>query len=187
MKIIDLLCQNRQFHQSLEKSRPRLQRMARSWCGDATLADDLSQEALARALQHQGQLRSIEKFDAWIFTILSNCWREHLRRKRPNVEFHEEEHFSDFHTPESSCNERDVVARVRHEVSRLPDLQRQTLTLVDLEEFSYAEAAQILDVPIGTIMSRIHRARSKLRSALGDLQQELPTPREAPAYLRCVK
>lgn len=177
MGISELFCRGGQFRRSVEGSRPRLFRMALAWCGQADLADDLCQEALARALQNQHQLRSLEKFDAWIFMILSNCWREHLRRRRPNVEFEESEHVHGQRSIEEDQQQNDLVAHLRKQVALLPDMQRQVLTLVDLEEFSYAETADILEVPVGTVMSRLHRARARLRSQLqGVLGAEMERP-----------
>ncbi len=151
--------------------------MALAWCSQADLADDLCQETLARALQNQHQLRAREKFNAWIFTILSNCWREHLRRKRPHVEFEESEHLGEGRSIEEDHQHNDLVELLRTQVALLPDMQRQVLTLVDLEEFSYAETADILEVPIGTVMSRLHRARAQLRMQLqGVLGKEMDKP-----------
>lgn len=177
MGIGELFCRGGHFRRAIEESRPRLFRMALAWCGKADLADDLSQEALARALQYQQQLRSMEKFDAWIFTILANCWREHLRRRRPHVEFEETEHADERRSIEDDHQQNDLVAHLKAQVAELPDMQRQVLTLVDLEEFSYAETADILEVPIGTVMSRLHRARAQLRTRLqGVLGGEMQRP-----------
>lgn len=177
MGIGGMFCRGGQFKQSVEDSRPRLFRMALAWCGQADLADDLCQEALTRALQNQQQLRSMEKFNAWIFTILANCWREHLRRRRPHVEFEETDHACEQRSIEEDHQQNDLIAHLKTQVAQLPDMQRQVLTLVDLEEFSYAETADILEVPIGTVMSRLHRARAQLRAQLqGVLGKEMERP-----------
>lgn len=183
MGISELFCRGGRFKRAVEECRPRMFRMALAWCGQRDLADDLCQEALARALMKQHQLRSLEKFDAWIFTILSNCWREHLRRKRPHTEFEETEHADQGISVEDDCQRNGLVEHLRHEVARLPPLQRQVLTLIDLEELSYAETAEILEVPMGTVMSRLHRARAQLRA---QLQEALASEREKP-LLRRVK
>jgi len=71
----------------------------------------------------------------------------------------------------------DLVAHLKREVARLPEMQRQVLTLVDLEEFSYAETADILEIPLGTVMSRLHRARAQLRAQLNQvLGKEMDKP-----------
>ena len=132
---------------------------------------------MARALQNQHQLRAKEKLNAWIFTILSNCWREHLRRKRPHVEFEESVHLGEGRSIEEDHQHNDLVELLRTQVALLSDMQRQVLTLVDLEEFSYAETVDILEVPIGTVMSRLHRARAQLRMQLqGVLGKEMDKP-----------
>jgi RNA polymerase sigma-70 factor (ECF subfamily) len=151
--------------------------MALAWCGQVDLAEDLCQEALTRALLNQQQLRSLDKFDAWIFTILSNCWREHLRRRRPQVEFEEAEYADERFSIEDEHHQNDLVAHLKRQVRRLPAMQRQVLTLVDLEEFSYAETADILEIPLGTVMSRLHRARAQLRTQFNEvLGKELERP-----------
>lgn len=173
MGIIDRLCHERQFRDGLGKYRTRLYRMAFAWSGDHTTAEDLVQEALARALHNRHQLRDIEKLASWLFSILANCWREHLRRQRPGVPL-EDDHAIDWQCPECQQLQADVVSRVRAEIGRLPPGQRQVLTLVDLEGMSYAETAEVAGVPIGTVMSRLSRARSSLRAALADLQHREP-------------
>jgi len=187
MKIIDLLGRKRQFRRLLEDSQPRLQRMARAWCGDRELAQDLVQEALVRALQGEEQLRALEKFDAWVFKILSNCWYQHLRQLRSTVEFDEDRYPEERSSLEVSQDRADMIERLRYEVGRLPAIQRQAITLVDLEEFSYAETAQILDIPIGTVMSRLHRAREKLCRAMNDVRQEQAAASDAPRVMRRMK
>lgn len=171
MGIIERLCRDRQFREGLGKCRTRLFRMALAWSGCRATADDLVQETLTRALNYRHQLREIEKLPNWLFSILGNCWREHLRRQRPGVPL-DEDQAVDWQCPEREHQRDDVVSRVRAEVARLPLGQRQVLTLVDLEGMSYAETAEIVGIPIGTVMSRLSRARATLRTALRDLHGE---------------
>jgi DNA-directed RNA polymerase specialized sigma24 family protein len=79
-------------------------------------------------------------------------------------------------TPEASCNREQVIACVRSAVARLPLGQRQVLTLVDLEEFGYAEVATILDIPVGTVMSRLSRARKPKNLLDTAMQQPVARP-----------
>jgi RNA polymerase sigma-70 factor (ECF subfamily) len=181
----DLFGQKSRVKQSLEASRARLFRMAMAWTGEPALADDLVQDTMTRALQKYQQLRDPERLDAWLFRILSNCWREHLRRQRPGVPLDDIE-LVDPHSPEHDQQQHDVVSRVRHEIGGLPMGQRQVLTLVDLEGFTYAEAAEVLEIPVGTVMSRLNRARGALRERLGDMREEICKPEE-PTRLRRVK
>lgn len=146
--------------------------MAYAWCHDACLADDLAQEALIKGLKSVHQLKDEAVLEAWLFSILNNCWRDHFRRLHPQVDIEAiMELPAEGPTPEQQYAESDVVGRVRRAVATLPQGQRQVVTLVDLEEMSYGAAAQALGIPVGTVMSRLSRARIALRILL----HETPT------------
>jgi len=162
---IPLIGRSRELVRQLEESRPRLYRMAFAWCRNAHLADDLAQEALAKALRQLGRLRDPGAVNAWLFTILNNCWRDHLRRARDTDDIDEVVVAHD-RTPEDSHAEQQIVERVRNAIGTLPEGQRQVVTLVDLEGFTYMEVAGILEIPIGTVMSRLCRAHNSLRERL---------------------
>ncbi len=170
MKILSLLCRT-DLQSQLEKIRPKLYRVAYSWSHNAALADDLVQETMIKALQNSGQLRNPDSLNGWLFTILANCWRDYFRQHREMEDIEELEDYRcvDEFTPEDGHAQSQLVSRVRHAVSRLPLGQRQVLTLVDLEEFSYVEVSGILDIPVGTVMSRLCRARKALKSMLYEL------------------
>ncbi len=159
----------------IEAQRPLLYRIAYAWCHDAALADDLVQETLSKAWTRRAQLRDEAALKAWMVAIMNHCWLDHLRRRR---DFEDVDDWQDTlessadHTPEANCNRDQLVACVRSAVARLPVGQRQVLTLVDLEEFSYAEVAGILDIPVGTVMSRLSRARSGLKILLDAAMQQ---------------
>lgn len=170
----------------IEAQRPMLYRIAYAWCHDAALADDLVQEALSKAWTRRAQLREETALKAWLVAIMNHCWLDHLRRRRnfEDVEdWQDELESSADHTPEATCSREQVIACVRSAVARLPVGQRQVLTLVDLEEFGYAEVAEILDIPVGTVMSRLSRARSGLRILLDAAMQQS----SAQSQLRRVK
>lgn len=170
----------RELAEKIEASRGRLYRVAFAWCHDAALADDLAQEALARALSRIEQLREVERLSSWLFSILHRCWIDHLRSRRENLdEGALAELPSDLPGPEGHAEQQETVNRVRAAVAALPLGQRQVVTLVDLEEFSYAEVAEVLAIPIGTVMSRLCRAREALRGLL--------EPAAAQPRLRSVK
>lgn len=154
----------------LKQQRSRLLRVACSWCHSRALADDLVQETLARAMEKCHQLRDVEQLEPWLFAILTNCWRDYLRRLRPtdNLDELEETLFEADVNPEMNSHQEQIVDRVQAAVARLPIGQREVLTLVDLEEFSYAEVSAILTIPIGTVMSRLCRARQSLKKDLLD-------------------
>lgn len=170
----------------LAQSRGGLFRLAYMWCHDRALADDLTQETLIKALRHADQLRDPARLRSWLYGILANCWRDHLRARKPteDIDTIEEHLLASAETPEQSASQAQLALRVRAAVGRLPVGQREVLSLVDLEECSYAEVALILDIPIGTVMSRLCRGRAALRDALADTQTDRHGERPA---LRSVK
>ncbi|WP_298134698.1 sigma-70 family RNA polymerase sigma factor [Acidiferrobacter sp.] len=165
MGIRQLLCRSREFKKTLETSRPRLYRIAYAWTHNAALADDLVQETLAKAWQKHDQLRDPRAEEAWLFSIMTNCFRDHHRRE------HEAEDIDEMDIPCDHCLETEhlrseLVGRVRAAIAKLPPGQRQVVTLVDLEGFSYNEVSSILGIPGGTVMSRLCRARAALKTLL---------------------
>lgn len=152
----------------LEAMRPRLYRLAYAWCHDHALADDLAQETVSKALARSSQLREEAAMEGWLFAILNNCWRDHLRGRRDFADVAEidEVVFAHDDTPERLYAGRQAILRVRKAIAGLPVGQRQVVTLVDIEECTYAEVASILEVPVGTVMSRLARARQALKEKL---------------------
>ncbi len=170
MSVIANLCKQQRFKRTLAEYRVNLYRIAYSWCHNPALADDLVQEALTKALKNSGQLRDAQTTKAWLYRILSNCWRDHFRRSRDTVDV-DDVVLVDGETPDVRHERNQVVYRVRSAIALLPMGQRQVISLVDLEGCSYIEVAQILDVPIGTVMSRLSRARKALKERV--LEAEL--------------
>ena len=168
MGILSGINQKRLFRTILANSRERLYRMAYSWTHDPTLADDLVQQTCYQALRKQRHLRDMDAADAWLFRILANCLADHYRARR-EVLSGEEFIIVEKRTPEHATQEEQVAQRVRKAVGNLPLAHRQAVTLVDLEGFSYAAVAQILDIPVGTVMSRLSRGRRALRDHLLDV------------------
>lgn len=162
------------FRPGIEAQRPMLYRLAYAWCHDAALADDLVQETLSKAWARRVQLREKAALKGWLVSIMNHCWIDHLRGRRDfdDVEDWQNELESGTESPEVCCNREQVIACVRAAVARLPLGQRQVLTLVDLEEFGYAEVAGILNIPVGTVMSRLSRARATLKSLLDAVPQQ---------------
>lgn len=147
--------------------RRDLYRVAYSWCHDTHFAEDLTQETIAKALRSVGQLKEDNALEGWVFTIMTNIWRDHFRQQRNMMDIEDMVDLpSEEASPEEHYAENDLVRRVRAAIAKLPPNQRQVLTLVDLEEFSYAEAAETLGIPVGTVMSRLCRARQALRDQL---------------------
>lgn len=168
MGLLSFIGRPRQFEKTLGESRPRLWRLAYSWCHNRAIADDLVQDALAKALGRHAQLRDPEVMNGWLCSILANCWHDHLRRRKDmaDIDDLDESELPESGRPDDDYQQNEIVLRVRAAVARLPAGQREVVTLVDLEEFSYAEVAAILDIPIGTVMSRLSRARAALRDRL---------------------
>ena len=152
----------------LNEHRPSMLRVAFAWCHDRALAEDLVQDAMVKALGRAGSLRDEAKLKAWLFVILGNCFRDHLRRRRPHedIDALDDEVLWGGPRPDDAHEQAEVVRRVREAVAALPLGQRQAVTLVDLEGFGYAEVASILDIPVGTVMSRLSRGRQALRALL---------------------
>ncbi len=103
--------------------------------------------------------------DSWLFRILSNCWHDYLRSRRDTLQYDEERHL-DHVTPEQLNLRQQDIESVRRAVAALPEGQRQIITLVDIEGCRYAEVAEILELPIGTVMSRLCRARHAVKNQL---------------------
>ncbi len=174
MKITRFFRPSAAFRHGVEAHREGLYRLAFSWCHDPALADDLVQETLLRALARAAQLREPDRLKSWLCAILANCLRDHFRRTRlfHDIDALDEAVLGHGETPEVARASAQLAERVRAEVARLPLGQRQVLTLVDLEGCSYAEVGEILSVPIGTVMSRLCRARAALKLRLLDAAPE---------------
>lgn len=173
------------FRPGIEAQRPLLYRIAYAWCHNPALADDLVQETLSKAWTRRAQLRDEAALKSWMVSIMNHCWLDYLRGRRDfdDVDDLQDELESGIESPDACCNRKQVIACVRAAVARLPLGQRQVLTLVDLEEFGYAEVASILDIPVGTVMSRLSRARASLKGLLDSAAEQ---PAEQP-LLRRVK
>lgn len=147
--------------------RNKLYRIAYSWCHSSALADDLAQETIYKAIKNAASLRDLGTIDTWLYRILFNCWQDYLRVKSRNVEFVEMQDVVQAEHDES-YQQSQIVDRVRSAIEQLPLPLREVVTLADFAGFSYAEIAEIIDVPIGTVMSRLFRARKKLKQQLLD-------------------
>ncbi len=184
MSLMQFVCQSPSFKKRLEEIRPRLYKMAYSWCHSGHLADDLVQDTVIKAMRNAGTLRDINVMHSWMFTILSNCWRDYLRQQKPTDDI-DECIFTDGDTPELAQQRQNITDIVQRAVATLPQGQRQVLSLVDLEGFSYTEVAGIIGIPIGTVMSRLNRARKILSAQLLELKKDNVLTQDT--YIRIVK
>jgi RNA polymerase sigma-70 factor (ECF subfamily) len=143
---------------------PRLRRFARGLTGSAVEADDLVQSACARALARQHQFQEGTRFDSWMFRIVQTIWIDQVRSRdvrKEDGDVAEDRLGSD--EPVRRVEARLALEEVRRAVDRLPPDQRTALLLVTVDGLSYKEAAEIAGVPVGTIMSRLARARIALQ------------------------
>ncbi len=148
---------------------PRLRSFARSLTGAADQADDLVQTAIEKALRNLGSFTTGTRLDAWMFRILRNAWIDTLRARRATVEFDAEA--ADTLAGEdgrTTSEARLHLAQVRRAMADLPEEQRSVLILVCVEGMRYREVAAALDIPEGTVMSRLSRARLALAEKLKD-------------------
>jgi len=152
----------------LQQRWQRLYRVAYAWCHDPQLAKDLVQDTIEKAIKNHHQLRDPELVDTWLFRILLNCWRDMCRSKKDHTELFDS-HLLHENSPEHEHQRSNLVARVRRAVAELSPEHREIISLVDLEQLSYKEVAEIMQIPIGTVMSRLCRARRQLKEALLDL------------------
>ena len=156
-----------QFSDQLIAALPRLRRFARGLAGSAVDADDLVQAACERALGRAHQFEEGTRFDSWMFRIVQTIWIDQLRARevrKEGGEIPEDRLGSD--EPVRRVEARLELAEVRRAVDRLSPDQRSTLMLVTVEGLSYKEAAAVAGVPVGTIMSRLARARVALQQEL---------------------
>ncbi len=166
------LSRDRRFREQVLSELPVLLRVARRLTGDAVDAEDLVQDTLVRAL------RAFDRFDgryprAWLLTILRNTHRNHVRKLRPDLM---DDEVAGRLPGRGASGQIDGVADtalhddldpvVRAALGSLSEKHRAVIALVDLDGLTYQEAAGLLGVPVGTVMSRLHRARARVRGHL---------------------
>src|SRR2546429_4642783 len=144
---------------------PSLRAFAISLCGNVDRADDLVQEALLRAWANMGSFQPGTNMSAWLFTILRNLFRSEYRKRRREVE-DVDGSYAETLTSLPEQNSRLEIVEFRNALKLLPSEQRESLILVGASGFSYEEAAQICGCAVGTIKSRVNRARGRLGELL---------------------
>src|SRR5215469_4166442 len=152
---------------------PAIRRYARALVRNRATADDLVQDCLERAVSRWHQ-RGDGNVRAWLFAILHNLAVDQFRRiasrgRHVTIDETSESHFGEAASQEQRLMYQDVLSKL----ARLPEEQRSVLLLVAVEDLSYADAAKVLGIPVGTVMSRLSRARERL-------QQEIEGVTEAP-------
>jgi RNA polymerase sigma-70 factor (ECF subfamily) len=153
------------FRDGLLAEIPNMRAFALSLTGKADRADDLVQETLMKAWAAHQSFVEGSNMRAWLFTILRNVYFTELRRKRREVEDVEGQHAASIAVAGEQAAHLDM-SDFQNALARLPPDQREVLTLVGASGFSYEEAAEICGVAVGTIKSRLNRARARLASLL---------------------
>lgn len=158
---------------------PRLRRFAVSLTGSRERADDLVQATCERALRAADSWTPGSRLDSWLYRIMQNLWIDETRKRKTEgtVEPIDETFDLVGEDGERVVHSRLAAAAVNKALAKLPDDQRSVILLVCVEELSYRDAAEALEIPIGTVMSRLARARKALAAALGEAQpMETATP-----------
>ncbi len=161
----------------LREQVPRLRRYARALTGSREAADDLTQDTLERAWTKRalwddaaGRGGGRPSLRAWLYTVMHNVFVNGTRRRRPVDPIDDLPQLPDGEaslvSAAASAETGAAMRDLQRALARLPDEQREVLLLVGLEQLSYAEAAQVLQVPMGTVMSRLSRGRERLRLLL---------------------
>lgn len=149
------------FTRALMAALPQLRAFAISLTGNADRADDLVQDTVMRAWAHSASFQPGTNLRAWLFTILRNLFTSEYRKRRREVEDANGDYAASLVSPaaqESSLEMQDMQAAL----AKLPDDQREAVLLIGASGFSYEEAAEICGCAVGTIKSRVNRARGKL-------------------------
>ena len=162
-----------EFRRELVELLPRLRRFAFVLTKSHADAEDLVQAAVERALRHADSWEPGTRLDSWLYRIMQNLWRDELRAHRRRAEP------LDTATEVMGVDGREVTTQhiqsieAREALHALPEDQRLVVALVVLDGMSYQEAAESLSVPVGTVMSRLARARAKLATTLSGGPQPL--------------
>lgn len=153
--------QGTEFRRDLVALLPRLRRFARALAGGSDAAEDLLQSAVERALTRSHSYDTRRRLDSWMFKLMQNLWFD-IKRGAGPVALHSEDPDLLGEDGRRTVESRDDLRRAREAFDALPEEQRAVMALVVLDGYSYADAAGVMDVPIGTIMSRLARARANV-------------------------
>jgi len=144
-----------------------LYRYAYRLCGRPGHAEDLVQEALLKAYRAFSKTRDNSNHRAWVYTILRNTYLSHRRKQRPEIPLVEDhDGLPALKVAPDDGSARGFCDEVSHALADLSETQRTAVLLCDVEDFSYDEIATVLECPVGTVRSRIHHARKRLRTSL---------------------
>ncbi|MBN8912580.1 MAG: RNA polymerase sigma factor [Rhizobiales bacterium] len=165
---------------------PRLRRFALALTGDKDKADYLVQDTCERALAHLDQWKPGTSLDSWMYRIAQNIWVDHHRGRRAQGDPRQLDEVENLVGVDGRAvtESRLTLAAVTESIARLPADQQVLVAMVCVEGVSYKEAANILGIPIGTVMSRLSRARQSLYAALTDIPVAAAVPPPIPVSSR---
>lgn len=170
------------FDQIVRRYKDPLLNFIYRFVGDSIEAEDIVQDTFYRVYKNKHYYKEVAKFSTWIYTIASNLSKTELRRRRRRKFFSIHNDSStekdyelpdDSKNPEAKVNSRVTEKIIQKAISKLPPKFRQVILLRDVQEFSYEEIASILKVPLGTVKSRVNRARLRLQDDLKFLMDDL--------------
>ena len=165
------------FADALVAQLPALRRYAMALAGNAALADDLVQDCIERALGQEAQLREQQRLAGWLRRILYHLYIDQIRRDRRRGREHDIDEMADHLELSAPAPDNSAMKEFTQAVNRLSAEHRQILLLVSVEELSYREIADELEIPLGTVMSRLARARERLRELMQSRTAEIiPLP-----------
>ncbi len=175
------------YHELLERFRRPVFSLIYRMIGDREQAEDLAQESFVKAFNNLDSYNPSYRFSSWLFKIANNHAIDHLRRARlPTVSIHGSPHAADAEreeetrivleahdeSPEQEMLALELGGEIEEAIARLRPDYRTAVILRHIESRPYEEIAEIMDVPIGTVKTFLHRARAELRDALGHLREE---------------
>lgn len=162
------------FNQLVRLYQARIWNLTRTYVKDEEEAKDLTQDIFVTAYRSLGHLRDDAKFGAWLYQLaLNHCRNRYKRLKRrgffSNLSLDDPDNpipLSQGDTPERQLERRDTAEVVRNAIAAMPETEKEILLLRDLQELSYEEISAILDIPLGTVKSKLNRARLALKDRL---------------------
>ncbi len=160
------------FDQDLSALLPRLRRFAHALSRNSADADDLTQATVERALRSRDQWQPGTRLDSWLYRIMRNLWidtaRSRIRREQHEAPEAEAQFVGD--DPREAMDASLELKRAMAALEQLPDEQREIVALILIEGFGYREVSEMLDLPIGTVSSRLVRGRTALLGLIGEAQ-----------------
>jgi RNA polymerase sigma-70 factor (ECF subfamily) len=161
------------FDELVRRHRQGVINVVYRMCGDTHLAEDAAQDAFIRAWQRLASYQPRSPFRNWVYRIATNAALDMLRRDRQSVDVDELPLASPADGPEATLERKQRAERVQQAVLGLPTASRIVLVLREYEGLSYREIADTLDIPTGTVMSRLNYARTRIRESLAAFEEAL--------------